>query len=570
MTQSANTEKELANAEERDLIKRLLAEHFDGIFLIECASGSVKKLAGDSNGEPLYIVKFNGGSYEEQVRKLVEEKVFPADADRLKEELSLNTVRAHLEHDKTYNVVLSIKVAEDKMPLYKKFSFAYSDPTRSKIVLICEDISDIISNETDPMTGLYNFSGFHKHVREWIAANPGRKFRMQRYNIDKFRDINGVYGYATGNRLLRDFARYMKRYNTKDSFAAHLSADHFIRFCAEDALTVKECYDNFTACFNGYALNIPIMLHMGVYDLCEPDCDSHTMSYKALLALQSIKGSLSKRIAYYEKGMMAEEREQQALLSEIEDAIAREEFEVWFQPQVDYATKKLIGAEALIRWKHPTKGILPPCSFIPLLEKSDYISDVDKYILEKVCSYLRRWSKEIWHGQFIPVSVNLSRNDVYKEDLCDAIAKILEEHEIPPYAVHLEITESAYMENAELLINTVKKLRQKGYIVEMDDFGSGYSSLNSLKNIYIDKLKLDMKFLLGAENSRSGKIILASVINMAKGLGLPVIAEGVEAKEDADMLLTFGCNQMQGYYFSKPVPAEAFEEMLRNMDVSFN
>ena len=429
--------------------------------------------------------------------------------------------------------------------------------------MLCEDISDIVSSENDPLTGLYNLSGFHNHVKRWIEENPGRKFRIHRYNIDRFRDINGVYGYELGNKLLRDFAMYMKKYNSAGSFAAHLNADHFVRFCADDVLTVEECYNHFTECFKNYDLSLPIKLHMGVYDLCEPDCDSFTMSYKALLALQSIKGSFSKKIAYYEKGMMAVEKGQQELLADIQRAIEEEQFEVWFQPQTDYAGQRIIGAEALIRWNHPRKGMLPPAVFIPLLEKTDYIGIVDKFVVEKVCRYICRWRHEIWEDEFIPVSVNLSRNDVYRKDLCEGLSHMIQRYGISPSQIHLEITESIYMENSERFARTLGRLRESGFKVELDDFGSGYSSLNSLKELNIDKLKLDMNFLSDDGDTRKGEIILSSVINMAKALDLPVIAEGVETKEQAEMLAGFGCSQMQGYYFSKPVPAAEYERMLR-------
>ena len=182
--------------------------------------------------------------------------------------------------------------------------------------------------------------------------------------------------------------------------------------------------------------------------------------------------------------------------------------------------------------------------------------------MEKVCAYINKW-RGAFGGNSIPISVNLSRMDIYRTDLCERLVGILEEYNVPTDAVHLEITESAYMDNAGMFLNTLSGLRKAGFKVEMDDFGSGYSSLNSLKDIDIDKLKLDMKFLSDTDNNRRGKIIISAVISMAEELGLPVIAEGVETKEQAEMLSDFGCNQMQGYYFSRPVPAEEYEKLLR-------
>lgn len=207
--------------------------------------------------------------------------------------------------------------------------------------------------------------------------------------------------------------------------------------------------------------------------------------------------------------------------------------------------------------------MISPAVFIPLLEKSDCISRVDKFVFEKTCAYIKKWRSEFRNIGIIPVSVNLSRVDIYRDDLCVKLSDIMKKYEIPTNAIHLEITESAYMDNTAVFLNTISELRGRGFIVEMDDFGSGYSSLNSLKDINIDKLKLDMKFLSETGETEKSKIIISAVINMAKQLKLPVIAEGVETKEQAEMLSDFGCRQMQGYYFSRPVPAAEYENMLR-------
>ena len=322
----------------------------------------------------------------------------------------------------------------------------------------------------------------------------------------------------------------MRRFNTADSFSAHLNVDHFARFCADDAMSVEECYDNFKDCFKSYDLHMPIKVHMGVYDLCETDCDTYTMSYKALLALQSIKGNLTRKIAYYEKGMMAVEKEQQELLSDIQTAIDDEQLEIWFQPQFDFSKGSITGAEALIRWNHPKMGMISPAVFIPLLEKSDYISRVDKYVIEKTCGYIKKWCTEFPDRGIIPVSVNLSRVDIYQNDLCAKLSDILKKYGVPTNALHLEITESAYMDNTAVFLNTISALRNNGFIVEMDDFGSGYSSLNLLKDINIDKLKLDMKFLSETSETEKSKIIISAIINMARELKVPVIAEGLKPR----------------------------------------
>ena len=543
-----------------EIISRLLDTCFEDVVLINVKSGRVLNLS-DRVSKRTSTRKYDGMAYDKQLLLTAEDFSSDTAFENYSKAMLLSNVLEKLEKSDSYVVELFYTDKNSGKSIYKEITYKYFDSKRDIVLMLCRDVSNLVLNEIDPLTGIYDSTGFHNHINKWIELNPGRKFRVQRYNIDKFRDINGIYGYDTGNRLLRDFGECMKRFDTADSFSAHLNADHFARFCADDVCAVDECYNNFVKCFENYKLNIPIKVHMGVYDLCEKDCDSHTMSYKALLALQTIKGKFTKRIAYYEKGMMATETTQQELLADVQTAIDTEQFEVWFQPQVDYGKKRIIGAEALIRWRHPKMGLLAPNVFIPILEKSDCIGTVDGFVLNKVCRYVRKWQDET--GEIIPVSVNLSRNDIYRKDLCRDLLEIIGKYNIPPEAIHLEITESSYIDDSKLLIDTMAQLRNSGFFVEMDDFGSGYSSLNSLKDISIDKLKLDMKFLVGAEENSKAKVILSAVINMARVLEIPVIAEGVETEEQAKMLSEFGCTQMQGYYFSRPVPAEDYGTMLK-------
>lgn len=551
---------------EGNLLRRLVEEHFDGVFLIECATGEIWEL-GETFSAKLRVENrsMDGVLYDQQLRDAMAYHAEAADQEMLVRLLCLDTVKEALEQQEIYTVDVDTWHDENDRLVCKRFMFHYMDDGRTAIAMTCEDVTADLLGETDPLTGMMNSVGFHRRVQSWVDKYPGRRYRIQRYNVDRFRDINGLYGREVGDRLLRDLARHMKRFDQgEDCFSAHLNADHFVRFCAEGTMTLQECYDNFNSCFEDYDLSIAITLHIGVYDLCEPDCDASTMSYKALLALQSIKGSQTRRIAYYERGMLDEEREQGELLRDLETAVVNGEFEVWFQPQVDYARRELVGAEALVRWRHPTRGLLMPGVFVPLLEKSDNIHQLDRYVMEKTCAYIQRW-RAAMPGRHITVSVNLSREDLDRPDLCAKLDAIMSRCAVPREALHLEVTESAYVEETQRVMQAVQDFRSRGFIVEMDDFGSGYSSLNALKDIDIDKLKLDMRFLSGDETAK-GRTILRYVINMAQALDMSIIAEGVETKEQADMLLDFGCPEMQGYYFSKPIPADAYERLLRGTD----
>lgn len=547
---------------EKEIIRQLFSDHFDGAVLIDPKTDEIIKINKYLTGKFEKYMDKGDISYSHNMEKLLSEGVDESSYAALKERAALDTVTKRLASHETYNIDIGLNFGENGAHFSKRFCYRYYNGNKNIILLVCENVSEILSREIDPLTGIFDSTGFHHHVKEWIEEHPGEKFRIQRYNVDRFRDINGIYGYDIGNKILRDFGQYMKHLDTKDSFSAHLNADHFVRFCSAKSPSPEFYRDTFYKAFENYEIKMPITMHMGVYDLCEPECSSYNMSYKALLALQSLKGKHNQFIAYYQKGMMAIEKEQQELLKSVDRALENDEFEMWYQPQVNYREKKIVGAEALLRWQHPEMGLLMPGRFLPILESSGRIADVDSRMIEKTCRQLKKWM-DMMPDKNLVVSGNLSREYLYNPDFVKKMINVVERSGIPISIIHFEITESAYMEKPELLIEAVKEMRAKGCVIEMDDFGSAYSSLNTLKDIEIDVLKLDMKFLSGDTKNPRSRIIISSIINMAKALDVPVIAEGVETKEQADMLLGFGCELMQGYYFSKPIPAEEYEKMLK-------
>lgn len=552
--------KAAQRVDESKVLKRLLLDHFDGAVLVDLDTDEIIPIYDSCTGRMVPYIDSLNTSYSYNMGRVMqnlEKKV----QSSVRDKVALDVVRNSLDTQKTYSVRIHF-IDDESSSLYKKLCYEYYDDQKDLVILTCEDISETVASETDPLTDLYNSAGFHRRVMEWIENNPEKKFRIQRYDIDHFRNINGVYGYSVGNRVLRDFGRFMKMYNSGDCFAAHLNADHFARFCPEGSPPPEYYSEACHEAFKSYELSIPLTIHMGIYDLCEPGCDSFDMSYKALLALQSAKGKHDRSFVYYQKGTMEAEIEQQELLNDVDRAIRDDEFEVWFQPQINYRTGELLGAEALTRWRHSQKGLLSPVSFIPILENSNRIGEIDKHIIEKACRYIRKWM-DMMPDRPIIVSGNLSRSYVHNPDFVQNLRNIVECNDVPIGNIRFEITESAYMDRPEQLIEVVKEMRSEGFVIEMDDFGSAYSSLNMLKDIEIDILKLDMKFLAG-ENTRRSEIIISSVIRMAKELGLKVIAEGVETRQQADMLLDFGCEIMQGYYFSKPVPADEYEKLLQS------
>lgn len=243
-----------------------------------------------------------------------------------------------------------------------------------------------------------------------------------------------------------------------------------------------------------------------------------------------------------------------------EDAIRNSEFSVYFQPQYNHSTGALIGAEALVRWISPELGFVSPVDFVPVLEAEGRIPTLDLYVFEQVCIFLRKCIDD--KLPLARVSVNMSRNDILCDGYIENLEKLRQKYDVPTKLVHVELTESAAVSGTQVVIDSIRKLHDYGYTVEMDDFGSGYSSLNVLKDIEFDVLKLDLKFIAGAIGNERGGTILSSVVRMAKWLRLPVIAEGVETLEQADFLRSVGCDYIQGYLYSRPIPCAEYEKLL--------
>lgn len=276
--------------------------------------------------------------------------------------------------------------------------------------------------------------------------------------------------------------------------------------------------------------------------------------------VDTIKGIYSQYVAVYNDEFRNKLIREQAITDSMENALAEKQFMVYFQPKNNLADDSMVGAEALVRWIHPVWGFVSPIEFIPLFEKNGFIRRLDEYVWDFVCSKLREWIDKGY--KVVPVSVNVSRADIYQPFLVDYFCDLIEKYNIDPSMLHLEITESAYKENPEQIIKTVEELRQYGFIIEMDDFGSGYSSLNMLGKMSLDILKLDMQFIRNEMAKPVECSILIDIVNMAHRLHLGVVAEGVETEEQKERLKSVDCDYAQGYYYSRPVPVNEYEHML--------
>ncbi len=385
-------------------------------------------------------------------------------------------------------------------------------------------------------------------------------------NIDNFKVINEQYGEKKGDEVLQYTANLLQNCMEQlDGICCRHSSDKFATLFPADALNsagelINKCHESIK---HPPFLKHPLQIRIGRCLVKDPSQTIEAIYNSAILAEESIRGRYDVYIADYQDELRQNLLYEQRIVSEMYDALNNGQFETWFQPQFNHETGTLIGTEALVRWRHPQDGLLiPPGKFISIFEKNGFIYELDKYVWEQVCQYLRKWLDQGLDP--LPVSVNVSRQDIIKPDLIDVLVDLLKKYDLPVYLFRLKITESAFPSSPHSILKQVHQLIDHGFTVEIDDFGSGYSSLNTLKDIPAHIIKLDMKFLENTtDNQRSG-IILASVVRMLNWLNVSIIAEGVETREQADLLKSIGCQYVQGYLYAQPMPAEAYEKILKS------
>lgn len=429
-----------------------------------------------------------------------------------------------------------------------------------KYGVVQKQYEESLLQQRDALTGLQSSSAFQKNV-EIRRKETQEAYGLVMIDIEHFKLFNDWYGTEQGDKLLVYIAeKAAEKCRAYQGLASRYGGDEFVMLLPRDACKEAEIEKEIIDWMQNYRKDIKFMPTAGIY-LIDEDIPVTLMCDRAAMALQSVKGNYSKRAALYRPSMKQKLENEQEVLSGVKTGLSDSQFEVYYQPQCSARTHRIIGAEALVRWNHPQKGMVAPNEFIPLLEASGFVSKLDYYVWESVCGFLQQRKKA--GKQIVPVSVNVSRIDIYQYPIADVFTSLCRKYDLEPSFLEIEITESAYTESFDQLIQTASQLRANGFTVLMDDFGSGYSSLNMLKDIEVDVLKLDMKFLDFNENSLlKGSSILESMIQMGKWLGLRLIAEGVETAEQLDKLLNLDCEYMQGYYFYRPMPQADFEALL--------
>ena len=411
----------------------------------------------------------------------------------------------------------------------------------------------------DSLTQIYNKDYLFSKIREKIDENPDITHYILYVDVDDFKMVNEVFGNEFGDNVLRYLAMTIQNLSSPGTLYGRIVSDTFGICLVEDLFDEEMLIRNLTHfTVSDGDLEQNILLHMGVYKVEDRDIDVPTMFDRARMAVSTIKKEYHKYIAYYDSKMREEAVWSQRISTQLSDALKDGQIRPYLQPIVDNEGK-VMGAEALVRWIHPTDGFMSPGSFIPVFEKNGMIADVDRHMWRTACEILAKW-KRIGLDMFI--SINISPKDFYFMDVAGVIKELVREYGIEPRNLRIEITETVMITENEKHMEVLNDLRSSGFLIEMDDFGSGYSSLNMLKDMPIDLIKIDMAFLRETKDIEKARIILKNIITMSGELSLISLTEGVETEEQFNTLAEMGCKLFQGYHFSKPLPVNEFEKYI--------
>ncbi|MBR2798081.1 MAG: EAL domain-containing protein [Clostridia bacterium] len=430
-----------------------------------------------------------------------------------------------------------------------------------RIIELSEGRQLIQAAEHDPLTGLYTRNFFFEYANRIYRYQQGWHMDAVVLNIDHFHSVNALNGREFGDRVLGIIGDGIRAFLAdSNGIASRFEGDRFAILC-EPQTDYQALLDKIQTRVNEASHIAGIRLRMGVAPWRE-GVDPVTLFDRARAACGMVRGNYKSHLMIYDEEMYRRELLNQRLVNDLVRAVEERELKVFYQPKynVQCDPPRLSSAEALIRWNHPELGLVSPGTFIPLFESNGQISTVDHYVWNEAARQIAEWREKF--GVTLPVSVNLSRVDVFDPSLEERLESLVERYGLDHKALKLEVTESAYTENAEQMIELINRLRGRGFEIEMDDFGSGYSSLNMLSSMPIDVLKMDMKFVRNIVQSEKDFRLVGVVLDIARYLKVPVVAEGVETEEQLNMLKEAGCDLIQGYYFSRPVPPEEFEPLI--------
>lgn len=414
---------------------------------------------------------------------------------------------------------------------------------------------------TDMITGGNNWLHFTKKGTGFLKWNRNgkRNYAMVHLKMRKYRTFCTYFGVREGEELIEKFYLALKKkIKRKEAMAHHENAEFGLLLMYTDEAQLTARIEELEQAMCAVLPTMKMYFGIGVCQVEPGEKDVDQLYNNALIACDISGEDNENKIAFFNIEMNKQRLWERKVEDDMERALINKEFKIYLQPKIDTSEETLAGAEALVRWIHPTEGFIPPNKFIPIFEQNGFILKLDDYMLEEVARQQADWIAQ--GRKIVPISVNVSRAHFTREDLAEHICRIVDKYQVPHDVIELELTESAFFDDKQVLLNTVKKLREFGFSVSMDDFGAGYSSLNSLKELQIDVLKIDADFFRGVEEVERGMLIVSEVIDLAKKLDMKIVAEGIESREQVDFLAEQECDLIQGYFFAKPMPIDEFVE----------
>ena len=432
-----------------------------------------------------------------------------------------------------------------------------------RMIELYEDRSVLKDVEREKLTNFYNREFFKKYAQQFDSLYPEIAKDMLAISINKFRVVNELYGHDFADKILLAIASALNR--CLEDYRGIIGKDGGSTFVVY--IEHRESYEELERELSDFIARVAgdagIAIHMGVYPNVDPHMDKETVLSRTESTMDLLVHDFSRKIAVYNEEKQAKALHMEELLDAFQQALEEGQFKLYFQPKYNVTGDRpvLSSAEVLVRWISPRFGFVNPGEFIPLFEENGLIGPLDAYLFEKAAAYMGEWKRK--YGVIVPLSVNLSRVDIYRPHVVEEIIRFVEANDIPRSALYVEITESAFVEDGGDVIPVIASLRDNGFKVEIDDFGSGYSSFNTLVDLPFDVLKIDMQIIKSMDRSPKVKEIIKMLINLAKIMDSVTVAEGVETKEQCDFLKENGCDVIQGYYFSKPLPLDDFEALIR-------
>lgn len=522
------------------------------------------------------ISQYLAGTYDHRPlwRILLSDMIASSMDVKAMQTMAFNLANSHVKNQDSLKIQLKTVTGEKHWFEVKAIKIVDDFNLANKLLITLNDINDdvMVENrlrnlvEFDSLTDIYNRSAFLEKADAVIKSSRSGTWILSVIDIEGFRVYNHLYGHDEGDKLLVYLGGQLNRaVKHLGGVCGRLQSDMFAALHPARKDFVESLSQAREKALENYCEGRKIASCTGRCYVDNPGLSINAILDRAMIAHRTAKHGIIKDV-YFTGDMQDRLLHEQKIISSMEDALMNDKFHIYFQPIYDYSSKRIVTAEALVRWISAEGRIIPPNEFIPLFEQNGFIVKLDAYVWEKACAHIRSWLDA--GIKVVPISVNVSRMDIFSGTLVETITGLTKKYDIPTELLRLEITESAYMKNSEQIVSYVEELQALGYVIEMDDFGSGFSSLNILSEVPVDILKLDMRFILGEDPHGRKSKIMGHIINMAKCSNIDVIAEGVETLEQAEFLQSLGCLNMQGYYFSRPVASAEFLKFLQPACVS--